>query len=121
MRASEDRFRDYVDVASDWFWETGPDHRFTEFSQSAADWGLLEALIGKKRWNLAVDREEEPEKWRAHIATLEARQPFRGFRYKIPHPDGSARYVSVSGKPVFDGSGAFLGYRGVATDVSAEV
>ena len=121
LRASEDRFRDYVDVASDWFWETGPDHRFTEFSQSAADWGLLEALIGKKRWDLAVDREEEPEKWRAHIATLDAHQPFRGFRYKILHPDGSARYVSVSGKPVFDGSGAFLGYRGVATDVSAEV
>jgi PAS domain S-box-containing protein len=121
LRASEERFRDYVDVASDWFWETGPDHRFTEFSRSAADWGLSQVLIGKKRWDLAGDREEEPEKWRAHIATLEARQPFRGFKYKIPHPDGSARYVSVSGKPVLDGSGAFLGYRGVATDVSAEV
>ena len=122
LRASEERFRDYVDVASDWFWETGPDHRFTEFSRSAADWGLPQVLIGKKRWDPAGDREEEPEKWRAHIATLEARQPFRGFRYKIPHPaDGSTRYVSVSGKPVFDGSGAFLGYRGVAADVSAEV
>ncbi|HTO66569.1 MAG TPA: PAS domain S-box protein [Bradyrhizobium sp.] len=121
LRATENRFRDYVDVASDWFWETGSDHRFTEFSRSAADWGLSQILIGKKRWDLAADREEEPEKWRIHMATLEARQPFRGFRYKIPHPDGSARYVSVGGKPVFDGSGAFLGYRGVATDVSAEV
>ena len=121
LRESEDRFRDYVDVASDWFWETGPDHRFTEFSRSAADWGLSPGSIGKKRWDLAGDRKEEPEKWRAHIATLDARQPFRGFRYKIPHPDGSARYLSVSGKPVFDGSGTFLGYRGVATDVSAAV
>ena len=47
LRATEDRLRDYVDVASDWFWETGPDHRFTEFSRSAADWGLSQVLIGK--------------------------------------------------------------------------
>ena len=30
-------------------------------------------------------------------------------------------YVSMSGKPVFDSAGTFLGYRGVATDVSAKV
>ena len=65
LRESEKRFRDYVDVASDWFWEAGPDHRFTEFSRSAADWGLSPLSIGKTRWELAGDREEEPEKWRA--------------------------------------------------------
>ena len=70
---------------------------------------------------MAVDREEEPEKWRAHISTLERYQPFRDFRYRVRRPDGSALHVSASGKPVFDGSGKFLGYRGVATDVSAAV
>ena len=29
LRESEQRFRDYAETASDWFWETGPDHRFT--------------------------------------------------------------------------------------------
>ncbi len=29
QRQSEERFHDYAVAASDWFWETGPDHRFT--------------------------------------------------------------------------------------------
>ena len=51
---------------------------------------------------------------------MEAHEPFRGFRYRGARPDGSPIYVSVSGKPVFDLDGKFLGYRGIATDVSAE-
>ena len=122
LRASEERFRDYVDVASDWLWESGPDHRFTEFSQTVADWGILPVdLIGKTRWDMAADREDQPEKWRVHVATLDAHQPFRDLRYRITRSDGSSIYVSASGKPLFDGSGEFIGYRGVATDVSAEV
>ena len=35
LRDSEERFRDYAETASDWFWETGTDHRFTVISDSA--------------------------------------------------------------------------------------
>ena len=43
LRESEQRFRDYTDTASDWFWESGPDHtihrRFAQFSVSRSrDW-----------------------------------------------------------------------------------
>src|SRR6266498_407894 len=121
LRESEQRFRDYAEIASDWFWESDSEHRFTSFTRSAATWGFIGDRIGKRRWELAADRDEEPEKWRAHIATMDAHQPFRGFRYRAAAPDGSSIYVSVSGKPVFDADGSLLGYRGVATDVSAEV
>ncbi len=121
LRESEQRFRDYAEIASDWFWETGPDHRFTHFSRSSSRWGFAREFIGITRWDMAADRDEESEKWRAHIATLEAHQPFRGFRYRASRSDGSALYVSSSGKPVFDANGMFLGYRGVASDVSVEV
>lgn len=29
LRESEQRFRDFTDSASDWYWETGPDLRYT--------------------------------------------------------------------------------------------
>src|SRR5258708_25725435 len=32
LRHSEARLRDYAETASDWFWETGPDHRFIDMS-----------------------------------------------------------------------------------------
>ena len=41
--------------------------------------------------------------------------------YKATLSDGSTIDVSISGKPVFDPNGRFLGYRGVATDVSDTV
>ncbi len=34
---------------------------------------------------------------------------------------GSSIYVRTSGKPVFDANGAFLGYRGVSTDITASI
>src|SRR6185369_8133543 len=33
-------------------------------------------------------------------------------------PDGSKRYVSVSGLPVFDDKGCFVGYRGVGRHIT---
>ncbi|MGA2895521.1 MAG: PAS domain S-box protein [Xanthobacteraceae bacterium] len=121
LRASEQRFRDYSEIVSDWFWESGPDHRFSRISGKPPDWGISERFIGSYRWELAADRDDEPEKWRAHLAILDAHQPFRGFKYRIARPDGSALYMSASGKPLYDADGRFLGYRGTAADVTAEV
>ena len=117
LRESEQRFRDYTETASDWFWESGPDHRFTVSSQDVA----YSRALGATRWELAADLDEEPEKWRIHRATLDAHEPFRGFMYKARLSDGSTIDVSISGKPVFDPNGRFRGYRGVATDVSDTV
>jgi len=117
LRESEQRFRDYTETASDWFWESGPDHRFTVTSQDSP----FLRVLGATRWELAADLDEEPEKWRTHRATLDAREPFRDFMFKAMRADGSTIDVSVSGKPVFDPNGRFLGYRGVATDISDTV
>jgi hypothetical protein len=45
--------------------------------------------------------------------TLDAHLPFRDFEHARPTPDGGKRYVFVSGLPVFDETGRFIGYRGV--------
>ena len=122
LRESEQRFRDYAETASDWLWETGPHHSFTRISERLTRLGIDPAgRIGVTRWDFATDLEEEPEKWRLHVATLEAHQPFRGFVYRTAGADGSVAHTSTSGKPVFDADGRFLGYRGVSTDVTATV
>jgi PAS domain-containing protein len=35
LRQSEAKFRDYAETASDWFWEIGPDYRFTQLTENA--------------------------------------------------------------------------------------
>ncbi|WP_407154697.1 PAS domain S-box protein [Bradyrhizobium sp. STM 3557] len=119
LRESEQRFRDYAETASDWLWETGPDHRFTHLSEHTDAAASL--ATGMLRWELASDFESEPEKWRQHRATLEAHLPFRDLVYRSENRMGSSIYVRTSGKPVFDANGAFLGYRGVSTDITASI
>jgi PAS domain S-box-containing protein len=125
FRASEQRFRDFTDSASDWYWETGPDHRFiTHFvsePQLNAIGVLTTSRIGMARWDFASDLEEEPEKWRLHMADLDAHKPFRDFTYRAASRDGSEIYIATSGKPVFDSEGRFLGYRGVGKHITAAV
>ena len=122
LRESEQRFRDYAETASDWFWETGPDHSFTRVPERVTTLGVDPAgRVGATVRDFATDVEEEPEKWRLHLATLEAHRPFRHFRYRIAAADGSVVYIAASGKPVFDADGRFLGYRCVSSDVTAAV
>ncbi|GAB2174454.1 ATP-binding protein [Dongia sp. agr-C8] len=122
LRESEERFHDYAVAASDWFWETGPDHRITYLSPSVGQHGFdAGAFLGRPRWEKAVDREAEAEKWREHGALLERHEPFRGLTYRIRRPDGTMVYAETSGRPVFDAAGVFKGYRGIARDVTAIV
>ena len=122
LRESEERFHDYAVAASDWFWETGPDHRITYISPSMGAHGFDPArLVGGLRWEMAVDREAEAEKWQNHMALLERHEPFRGLTYRIRRQDGALISAETSGQPVFDAAGAFKGYRGIARDVTSSV
>jgi PAS domain S-box-containing protein len=122
LRESEQRFRDYAETASDWFWETGPDHSVTRVSDPLNAIGIPpSSLTGLASWNFANDIEPEREKWRQHRAMLDARQPFRDFVYSTLSRDGSPVYVRSSGKPLFDAIGTFMGYRGTGTDISATI
>jgi PAS domain S-box-containing protein len=121
LRESEQRFRDYAETASDWLWETAPDHRVIRISENINAVGFVPSgLTGLARWNIATDVESEPEKWRLHRAMLDAHRPFRDFEYTVGGI-GSPVYVRTSGKPFFDARGKFLGYRGTGTDITATI
>jgi len=118
-RAAAERFRDFSEAAADWFWETDRELRFSVFSPSLVRTDRLDpmSLLGKARdetdwWT------EPPELMQRNREDMERRRPFADFRFFSPRPDGSAAYVSTSGKPVFDEAGGFVGYRGVARDLT---
>jgi PAS domain S-box-containing protein len=121
LRESEQRFRDYAETASDWLWETGPDHRVTRVSEHLNAVGIVPSrLTGVARWDIATDVESEPEKWRLHKAMHDEHRPFRNFVYTV-NGTGSPVYVQASGKPFYDTNGNFLGYRGTGTNITASI
>jgi diguanylate cyclase (GGDEF)-like protein/PAS domain S-box-containing protein len=119
LRASEARFRSLTHLSSDFFWETDPQHRLTSIvhgpSYGTAQIGR--GMIGKHPWGVASVSPDQAG-WAAHMAVLNSHLPFRDFEFARIMPDGGTRYFSVSGEPRFDGSGAFIGYRGIGRDVT---
>ena len=120
LRESEERFRSLTELSSDIYWEQDEEFRFTSFSRAGT--GKLsqtsaDLFLGKKRWeqnylNMSADD------WAAHIAVLEAHQPFSDLELCRQDESGRKVWTSVSGEPVFDPFGAFKGYRGVGKDIT---
>lgn len=123
LKASEERFRDLVSLSSDWYWEQDKEFRFTRVSGNLRDHFLEDGrqIMGKARWEVDAVRGITHEQWRAHRERLERHLPFREFVYQIATPAGDARWISVSGKPVFDEDGQFEGYHGVGSDITERV
>jgi PAS domain S-box-containing protein len=120
LQASEARFRDYAETASDWYWESDAEHRFSYISDRIRQFGIDPAArIGASRIDNALDA-ADADKWRAHEADLARQVPFSDFVYRFTASD-TGRYASVSGKPLFDEAGRFIGYRGSGRDVTEAI
>ena len=115
------RLRDYAEMASDWFWEQDAELRFVSITAGTPMIGPDDTpYVGKRRWEI-LDYNTDTEKWRKHKADLAARRPFRDFRYDLMGSDGKVHHTSVSGNPVFDDEGTFVGYRGTGRDITPDI
>jgi diguanylate cyclase (GGDEF)-like protein/PAS domain S-box-containing protein len=120
MQQSEARFRSLTELSSDWYWEQDAQFRFVRFD---GDSDVTRAVpkaqyLGMTRWESAVEG-VSPAQWETHRAALEARQVFHDFEMQRARADGTPMWVSVSGAPIFDGSGNFVGYRGTGREITA--
>jgi PAS domain S-box-containing protein len=123
LAASERRFRDFAEVASDWYWETDADDRITYVSDrfSASFGARARDVVGRGENDLIGGHIVTGEQLDAYRSALLRREEFRGIQIAHGERDGTTRYWSISGKPYRDGTGAFLGYRGVGADVTTLV
>ncbi len=121
-KASEARFADFAEAASDWFFEIDPQGRFTLVTRAGGQGTapIPAALREGALWRPDVDM-AAPEVVGAHLGDLAARRPFRDFRVRVTGADGQVRHCQISAKPVFDQQDCFLGYRGSGSDVTVEV
>jgi len=118
LRESEERFRALIELSTDWYWEQDAQFRFVRFS---GDFGKLEISkaqwMGRRRWEVETIGLTD-EQWAEHRRQLDAHQPFRDLEYQRVLDTGEARWINVSGLPIFDPNGKFIGYRGVGRDIT---
>jgi PAS domain S-box-containing protein len=109
-------FRGLIELSSDWYWEQDHNGNFTEVSGPVLEMLGLKACSSRgaqaKRTQYDKSAQDQLD------ANIAAKRPFIDFAYSLIKPDGSPQFLRVSGEPVFDKGGRFVGYRGVGVDVS---
>lgn len=110
---SEARFRDFAEASADWFWESNEQHK-------------INVLIGGPAGLNFYTLTDLAEACHSHssnemLKTLQTHKRFSDFVVHFTDELGKLVYLRVSGKPLFELSGKFIGYRGVGRDVSEMV
>lgn len=115
---SEARFRRLTELASDWYWEQDVNGHFTKI------YGPVLEMLGIPVDELLTDTQApKVTQWNeaeraALAANMAERRPFLDFVYSRTDGNGAQQYLQVSGEPIFDTAGRFIGYRGVGKDIT---
>jgi diguanylate cyclase (GGDEF)-like protein/PAS domain S-box-containing protein len=117
-RSAEERLTAVLELTADCYFEQDEQHRFTVYRPSGEPDPDLAAFVGKTSWEFAPLAPEGG--WEPLRSLLAAREPFRDVLHTVPRADDGVRHLSFSGKPIFNRRGTFVGYRGIARDVTDE-
>lgn len=119
LRASELKFRTFVETTRDWVWEVNEHAIYTYASPRIRE--ILgyepEEVIGKTPFDLMPPEEA------IRVAGLfgpiaAARQPFTLLENTNHHKNGRLVVLETSGTPIFDSTGTFRGYHGIDRDIA---
>ena len=119
---SEARFRAMTALSSDWYWEMDGDLRFTSVQAGgAANAADTADLIGRTLWDSSQEP-VQPASWEELRALLSQQLPFREVLLRRRgHAGDPPQFSLVSGDPVLDATGRFVGYRGIGKNITDQV
>ncbi|MBI4756589.1 MAG: PAS domain S-box protein [Betaproteobacteria bacterium] len=124
LQDSEQRYRNLLDTASEWVWETDEQHcvRFLSERFSALTGVSFDEVVGRSILDLAAPSGDGALR-ETRCSLLERHAPFRDVVYQTASSDrqGERQWFRMCGDPLFDADGHFRGYRGTGTDVTAQV
>ncbi len=124
LEVSLDRFANFTQASTDWFWELDKDIRFTYISSVVSEsTGRSEnEYIGKTQQEIYGLTGEEQEAQKSLLEKLAKRQSFRDVvLYRINKDSDKKVWLRMSGQPYFDNDGQFMGYRGSTSDITKQL
>ena len=107
--------RDFEESTSDWLWQTDKSGMLEDIPLVID--GSAESASFMKRGEALVSVFEAGEARDALEHSFQKHQGFRDIVMRVVQNDGQDCWVSLTGKPIFEGAD-FCGFRGVATDIT---
>ncbi|WP_176365164.1 hybrid sensor histidine kinase/response regulator [Pseudoalteromonas ulvae] len=121
LKNSEQRFKTYAELASDWFWEIDDELKYVYLSNSDNEikYNKYQHFLGKTPVELRSQNEStQLKKWGHFLHILNQREPVIDFEYEVKGAHGQDFWISLSGRAQFDERDQFCGYLGIGKDIS---
>jgi diguanylate cyclase (GGDEF)-like protein/PAS domain S-box-containing protein len=119
LKESEERYRSLVGLLSDWVWECDTDGAFTSVSpQVTSSLGYLPDEMVSLHPVDFVHLDDRARVKELLGSVVRRHAPFAGQVVRFVSLLGETVYMEVSGVPLADASGAWIGYRGVGRDIT---
>jgi diguanylate cyclase (GGDEF)-like protein/PAS domain S-box-containing protein len=112
---SRQRYKDLVDIASDFAWETGADGRFVFVSPRGGLGWRADQLVGQDPRSLSPDSAEVE----VHLP-FDTREAVEGVEVWFRRVDGQPALLRVDAAPLLANDGRWQGARGVARDITEQ-
>lgn len=113
---SRQRYKDLVEISSDFAWETGEDGTFVFVSPGGALGYGADDLVGMEAKGF-VDMQEGVDV----DLPFTTRRPMYGAEFRFRRPDGGHANLIASALPLLDENGAWQGVRGVCRDMTEDL
>ena len=107
-----------LDRLAPWHWEQDASLHFSRVESVDAARDVLGQFMVGKTWTHFESTNAASDDWLMYLNLLEAHEPFFNFELKVEWADKDYAWLSMSGVPVYDAVGHFLGYRGVGRDIT---
>lgn len=119
LKKSNDRFQNMLETTSDWIWETDSKGKFTYSSPKVYD--MLgyrsEEILGKSLSDLVSPQQAIIYKKKFEQLFLD-QMPYAGLENTCLGQTGQIVVLENNAVPIFNSRDEFLGYRGIARDIT---
>ncbi|MEI6985226.1 MAG: sensor domain-containing diguanylate cyclase [Rhodospirillaceae bacterium] len=114
LTESRQRYKDLVEISSDFAWETGSDGRLVFVSPRGALGFSAEALINRSLHELVI--EDDPDS----PLPFDSRRQIDCTELWLRCANGEPAYIQSAIRPLFDRCGIWIGARGVCRDLTEQ-
>jgi diguanylate cyclase (GGDEF)-like protein/PAS domain S-box-containing protein len=122
IEAGEARFRDIAEASADWIWEIDGAGRLVFVSERFAEvLGLAPQALLMRPFGELLGTRDATGGVADLCQAMETRRTFRDLLCPVEAGSDQRRVLRFAGKPVLDSLGGFHGYRGTASDVTAQI
>jgi diguanylate cyclase (GGDEF)-like protein/PAS domain S-box-containing protein len=117
LAESRKRYKDLVDISSDFAWEVDADGVFVFVSPRGALGYAVRDLIGQRAVDILPVADSEPDA-ASSSSPFMVRERVEDAQVWMKAANGELALVSISSMPLFDAAGRWSGTRGVARDIT---